>query len=972
MSPATGEGFREFVEAVRERSDVVKVIGEDVALNETGSTLKGLSPFHHEKTPSFVVWPATQSWHDFSNGGGLGGDVFAYVQERHKIGFKEALYLLAQRAGIRPPDQDEDAWTRQLEALTERREVERLLTAAAAYYHRALPPELRETLYRQHYGFTDETVDRLHLGWADGRLLAHLTTVVGATRDAALKTGLFVLVRDGVKDLFQGRLVFPYWRGGQVVYFIARRTDQTPNVEWEKAKYRKLLTHSERHNYVSPTVRNDYFYNEDAARGAEELLITEGVTDCISAIQAGVPCISPVTTRFRTQDVPRLLDLTRHARRIVVCNDAEDNGAGEAGAKATAAAFWAAGREVCVATIPRPEGTDKIDVNELVATQGPDALREVMARALPYPEFLLANIPKDTPPAELDRHLQPVLAALVDCSPIRRDAVLGAITQRIGVGKRALNTSMKELRAQTQKPGPQAAPTAGQRPEIFVGARQLHDILQDARSVLIAANERRVAAAATSPFENVSAPIFVRGSSVVRLERPADGIASVVEVNEAAMHGLLAREADWVAETPRGKEAAFPPKDVSKDLLTYPPAGLPAIDTVLSTPVFSRGGHIIVRPGLHASDRLWLEADPSLAVPDVPEMPTPAQIDAARGLLVDDLFVDFPFVGQADRAHAVASLLQTFLRRLIDGPTPLYVVESPAAGTGKGLLCDLVAIVVTGANCAARTLPGEDDEVRKMLTAELRMSRPIILLDNANERRQVASSSLASALTTTDWTDRLLKSSEMLTLPNRGLWMLTGNNPALAVDISRRSVPIRIDAGRDRPWIGRGYKHDPIRVWARAHRSELVHAALVLIQAWVAQGQPQSSARLGSFEHWASIMGGVLETCGVDGFLGNLEDLYANADVESDAWRRFTATWWESHGPTPTATSELHALCEAHDLLPNVRGDGAQRSQQTRLGNALHKVRDRVYGEFQIVTMPPDRNKRSLYALRQVTGHAAP
>ena len=88
---------------------------------------------------------------------------------------------------------------------------------------------------------------------------------------------------------------------------------------------------SDRHDYVSPTVGNDYLYNEDAARGAEELLITEGVTDCISAHQAGVACISPVTTRFRKQDVPRLVQLTRHAKRIVVCNDAEANGAGEAG-----------------------------------------------------------------------------------------------------------------------------------------------------------------------------------------------------------------------------------------------------------------------------------------------------------------------------------------------------------------------------------------------------------------------------------------------------------------------------------------------------------------------------------------------------------------------------------------------------------------------------------------------------------------
>ena len=169
--------------------------------------------------------------------------------------------------------------------------------------------------------------------------------------------------------------------------------------------------------------------------------------------------------------------------------------------------------------------------------------------------------------------------------------------------------------------------------------------------------------------------------------------------------------------------------------------------------------------------------------------------------------------------------------------------------------------------------------------------------------------------------------------------MLTGNNPALAVDIARRSVPIRIDAGRDRPWTGRGYKHDPIRVWARAHRSELVHAALVLIQAWVAQGRPQSSARLGSFEHWAAVMGGVLENCGIGGFLGNLEDLYANADVESDAWRQFTTTWWESHGATPTTTSRWRRRAGASARRarrwrrrPTARRHGRRRRSHARAG----------------------------------------
>src|ERR1041384_179195 len=87
--------FRAFTEQVREQSDLVEIVGRDVERRRVGSAFKGLSPFHPEKHPSFVVWPATQSWRDFSNGGGLGGDVFTYIQQREKVSFKDAVFLLA-------------------------------------------------------------------------------------------------------------------------------------------------------------------------------------------------------------------------------------------------------------------------------------------------------------------------------------------------------------------------------------------------------------------------------------------------------------------------------------------------------------------------------------------------------------------------------------------------------------------------------------------------------------------------------------------------------------------------------------------------------------------------------------------------------------------------------------------------------------------------------------------------------------
>ena len=103
-------------------------------------------------------------------------------------------------------------------------------------------------------------------------------------------------------------------------------------------------------------------------------------------MQSGVACISPVTIRFRNQDVPHLLELTKTAKRIIVCNDSEATGAGEAGALETAEMLWNANRDVRLATIPRAEGQAKIDVNELVREQGGGALMLLL-----FPPELLAH-----------------------------------------------------------------------------------------------------------------------------------------------------------------------------------------------------------------------------------------------------------------------------------------------------------------------------------------------------------------------------------------------------------------------------------------------------------------------------------------------------------------------------------------------------------------------------------------------------
>ena len=138
---------------------------------------------------------------------------------------------------------------------------------------------------------------------------------------------------------------------------IARQTEHTPKGKYEAAKYKKLLTHSDKHPYVSEYVRNDTLYGVDSLRDATDwCLITEGVTDCIMAMQARVPCISPVTVTFRKADHNRILKLVKRFDTVYICNDNETNDAGSKGAIGTGEFLEANGTTTKLIALPRAEG----------------------------------------------------------------------------------------------------------------------------------------------------------------------------------------------------------------------------------------------------------------------------------------------------------------------------------------------------------------------------------------------------------------------------------------------------------------------------------------------------------------------------------------------------------------------------------------------------------------------------------------
>ncbi|MCR9140036.1 MAG: toprim domain-containing protein [Alphaproteobacteria bacterium] len=412
-------------------------------------------------------------------------------------------------------------------------------------------------------------------------------------------------------------------------------------------------------------------------------------------------------------------------------------------------------------------------------------------------------------------------------------------------------------------------------------------------------------------------------------------------LNEERLRHMLARLARWVRENAKGDLLPAPPPVATvKSVLATPDPALPVLTGIVNTPVFGRSGTLITTPGYHPDARLLYVPAPSFTVPDIPKRPTEAEIAAARELICDDLFGDFPFTGEAERAHVVALLLLGFLRGMIDGPTPLHLIEKPTPGTGATLMVDAVATILTGTGASVMTEGRDDEEWRKRVTAKLRQIPSIILIDNL--RAKLDSSAVAAALTAPFWEDRVLGQSEMTRLPIRCLWIATGNNPEFSNEMARRLVRIRLDANVEQPWQRAGFRHPDLMVWIRANRARIVAACLTLCQAWIAAGKPRGTKTIGSYENWAQVIGGVLATAGIPGFLGNLDDMMAASDSEGSAWSAFIAAWWERFGTADVLAADLFDVALRCDPAPPM-SSGNDRAQRTAFGMAISRMRDRIF-----------------------------
>lgn len=505
---------------------------------------------------------------------------------------------------------------------------------------------------------------------------------------------------------------------------------------------------------------------------------------------------------------------------------------------------------------------------------------------------------------------------------------------------RALQNSAKPA-IDTREEVPATWPGGEDSPSICTTGAYIHEMTEAALAVVNRWN---------SPPE-----LFARSACLVRVALDEKKGLYIQELDEAALTGILDRLIVWYRVLKDGEvRPAQPPRDVVRDILALPAAAwrVPHLAGVTATPIFHPDGTIHATPGYDEETGLYYHPADGFTLAPVPEVPTREDVAAALKT-IEEVFVDFPFCSPADRANAIGALLTAVLRPCIAGPVPLYLTDKPQAGSGAGLLQRVIGWIAEGREPALKTMP-TGPEMRKEIFASLRNGTRIQIFDNLEDR--LSSPELAAALTAVKMTGRILGQTEERTYAVRTFWMANGNNVTVGGDLARRTFKSRVDPQDPMPWQREGFRHPDLIRWVQEARGRILAAVFTLARVWIQAGRPapEKVPRVGSFEDWRDMIGGILESAGVPDFMGNASEVYLAADEDRTQWENFLQALWNRYGCEPFQPGRVAELLTSQDpagfpiadSLPDALAEAFHYRRKTFsqvLGMAFKKVDGRRF-----------------------------
>lgn len=418
--------MRNQIEEVKEKTDIVQIIGESVKLNKAGTNYKGLCPFHNEKSPSFMVSQELQIYKCF--GCGAGGDVFTFLQEYEGMEFSEALKYLANKAGVKLEPIKGSKTTDNKERLLEMHAI------AVRFYQYILlkhPTGSVGREYLQKRGIQQKTIEQFMIGFSPNKVTA-LTSFLKTNHHYSdkelIESGLVVQTQRGLIDRFRGRVIFPIvdHRGNAIA--LAGRI--LP--EFDTGKVGKYINSPETPIYHKSKSLYGIFATRSAIKRAGKAVVVEGEVDAISSWQAGIQNVVAIKGSALTEE--QVLLLSRYARTFVLALDADFAGNNAALKAITQAQLK--GVDILVADMHPHKDPDEF------AQKDSEGYKKALENAIGIWDFIINvslnrhDASSGEGKAAISRELTPVLATIPD--KIVQSHYIGLLAQKLSVPTEAV------------------------------------------------------------------------------------------------------------------------------------------------------------------------------------------------------------------------------------------------------------------------------------------------------------------------------------------------------------------------------------------------------------------------------------------------------------------------------------------------------------------------------------------------------
>ena len=453
---------------IKRRIDIAEYVGRFVQLQKSGRNLRGLCPFHAEKTPSFYVTPDRGTWRCYGTCG-EGGDLFSFVQKREGVDFRDALRELAQEAGV-------ELSQRATQQRDRRDQLASIVSAAVDHYREQLRSDAgaeARTYLRERRGFTEATIETFNLGWApdEWRGLRDHLNARGYSDEDCLAAGVLVEPDEGGNpyDRFRGRVVIPIADEKGVFVGLGGRGMHNEQPKYLNSPQTDLFDKG----------RTLFGLNSAAegARSSGTVVVVEGYMDVIGPWDAGFKNLVATMGTSLTEAHAEILK--RYASRIVLAMDADSAGLAAAeragdlligeSEPGGAARSMAAGRSISeragvdLYVAPMPPGKDPDDL----AREDPASWKEAVESSQPFAAFVIdraMGVARPETPLEVRRAIErvaPVLNAVTDA--VERATYVQRVARHLRTDERAVAQSLSS--GTTQRPPPRMHARTPRQPQ---------------------------------------------------------------------------------------------------------------------------------------------------------------------------------------------------------------------------------------------------------------------------------------------------------------------------------------------------------------------------------------------------------------------------------------------------------------------------------------------------------------------------